>query len=93
MSNLQRIKRLLTDISSSTIEAMQAAIRQVHIETLPDQRFIYSNENDRKTDTSNQQWESIYENFVYENSIMGSAYVGSVISQDVTKIEIKISPQ
>lgn len=82
MSNLRRIKRLLTDISSSTMEAMRAAIGKVHIQTLPDQQFIYSSENDRKTDTSNQQWESIYENFVHENSLTGSAYVGSVISQE-----------
>lgn len=69
ISNLRRIKRLLADISSSTREAMRAAIGKVHIETLPEQRFIYSRRNERITDTSNQQWESIYENFVYENNM------------------------
>lgn len=81
IKKLRKIKGLLVNLSASTEEAVNAVLEQVRIETLPDQRFIYSQENDRKTDTSNQDWTDIYDDFVCENGIAGSAYVGSVISQ------------
>lgn len=84
--NLRNIKRLLTDISDLTKEALQADLEQLKITELPDKRFIYSKKNVGDNDTSKNQWDDIYEDFVLESGIKGTAYVGSVIScEDLLK--------
>lgn len=86
MEKLRKIKRLLSGISSAVKEAENAILEQVKIEVIPEQRIVYSRQNNMTTDTSTEQWESIYDDFVRERELKGTAYVGSVIAvEDLRK--------
>lgn len=86
MEKLRKIKRLLSGISSAVKEAENAALGQVKIVTLPEQRIVCSKQNSMAGDTSNEQWENIYDDFVRERGLAGTAYVGSVIAwEDLRK--------
>lgn len=82
IKKLQKIKYLLTQISSATNEANNAILQEVTIKTLPNKSFIYSKKNNIETETSTQEWSNIYDDFVQEQEITKASYIGSVIAQE-----------
>lgn len=82
IEKLQRIEKLLVQISNSVHEAENAVFGKVIIENVSDKRFIYSRQTSADTETTFQQWNEIYDEFVTKSDLMGESYVGSVISKE-----------
>lgn len=81
IKKLQKIRRLLHRVSHATQEAEMAELGVVHIEILPERFYVYSEPMEQTAKTTEQHWSDVYDHFVRKTDLMGTAYVGSVISK------------
>lgn len=81
IKKLQKIRRLLHRVSHATQEAEMAELGVVHIEILPERFYVYSEPMEQTVETTEQHWSDIYDHFVRTTDLMGTAYIGSVISK------------
>ena len=76
ISKLQVLKRVLTDTISATQNALNVQPKTFSICDLPDRYCIYSKTNRSKTDTSTNEWESIFTDFLDDTDLHSATLVG-----------------
>ena len=85
IKRLQEIKGLFTNIMDIMKEVEDAVLGQVEIKELPPERFLYSKQNDCDSETSIQQWQDISGVFVQETNLKGTAFIGSILTEEDMK--------
>jgi len=81
MKKLQKIRWLLQRVSQATQEAETAESGVVKIKILPNRFYLYSEPMEQPAETTEEYWSDVYNRFSRETDLMGTAYIGSVISK------------
>ncbi|NFH64011.1 MerR family DNA-binding transcriptional regulator [Clostridium botulinum] len=82
IEKLIQIRSILNRIVLQSEEALNAPLDKVILMDLEEEPILYSDKNTLKSDTTNEEWSSYYEEFFKKTELKGPAFIGSVIDKN-----------
>ncbi|WP_341480351.1 MerR family transcriptional regulator [Clostridium botulinum] len=82
IEKLIQIRSILNRIVLQSEEALNAPLYKVILMDLEEEHILYSDKNTLKSDTTNEEWSSYYEEFFKKTELKGPAFIGSVIDKN-----------
>ncbi|WP_434301855.1 MerR family transcriptional regulator [Clostridium botulinum] len=82
IEKLIQIRSILNRIVLQSEEALDAPLDKVILMDLGEETILYSDKNTLKSDTTNEEWSSYYEEFFKKTELKGPAFIGSVIDKN-----------
>lgn len=82
IEKLIQIRSILNRIVIQPEEALNAPLDKVILMELEEEPILYSDKNTLKSDTTNEEWSSCYEEFFKKTELRGPAFIGSVIDKN-----------
>ncbi|WP_341349349.1 MerR family transcriptional regulator [Clostridium botulinum] len=82
IEKLIQIRSILNRIVLQSEEALNAPLDKIILMDLEKEPILYSNKNTLKSDTTNEEWSSYYEEFFKKTELKGPAFIGSVIDKN-----------
>ncbi|WP_341392028.1 MerR family transcriptional regulator [Clostridium botulinum] len=82
IQKLIQIRSILNRIVFQSEEALNAPLDKIILMDLEEEHILYSDKNTLKSDTTNEEWSSYYEEFFKKTELKGPAFIGSVIDKN-----------
>ncbi|WP_341479971.1 MerR family transcriptional regulator [Clostridium botulinum] len=82
IQKLIQIRSILNRIVFQSEEALNAPLDKIILMDLEEELILCSDKNTLKSDTTNEEWSSYYEEFFKKTELKGPAFIGSVIDKN-----------
>ncbi|WP_315971237.1 MerR family transcriptional regulator [Clostridium botulinum] len=82
IERLIQIRSILNRIVLQSEEALNAPLDKIILMDLEEELILCSDKNTLKSDTTNEEWSSYYEEFFKKTELKGPAFIGSVIDKN-----------
>ncbi|WP_313890083.1 MerR family transcriptional regulator [Clostridium botulinum] len=82
IEKLIQIRSILNRIVLQSEEALNAPLDKIILMDLEEELILCSDKNTLKSDTTNEEWSSYYEEFFKKTELKGPAFIGSVIDKN-----------